>query len=81
VKRFVLWLHPKMGVDFTKPIEIELIRSVADAQTGLETELDRKHLTTTARPSLGAMLEYLGERRDFGLIYHAKVVIESDLPL
>jgi len=76
VKRFALWLHPEMGVDFAKPVEIELIQMAVDPQTKTETERRRQKVTATARPSLAAMLKYLGDRRDFGLIYHAAVKVE-----
>ena len=75
-KRFALWLHPKMGVDFRKPIEIELIHMAVDSKTNAEVEQRRERVTTTARPSLAAMLKYLDERHDFGLIYHAVIEIE-----
>lgn len=75
VKRFALWLHPKMGVDFSEPIEIELFHLDVDEQTLSETVRRRQRVVATARPSLGAMLRYLGDRRDFGLIYHAVVEV------
>lgn len=75
-KRFALWLHPKMGVNFTKPVEIELIHMVADPKTKTEVEQSREKVTTMAQPSLATMLKYLGERRDHGLIYHAVIEIE-----
>jgi len=75
VKRFALWLHPKMGVDFAKPIEIELIQMRVDPQTQKEVESRRRTIRCTTRPSLSAMLQYLGDRRDYGLIYHAVVKI------
>ena len=70
-KRFRLWLHPKMGVDFAKPIMVELIQMGVDRKMNAELELRRKTVSVMARPSLAAMLQYLGERRDYGLIYHA----------
>jgi len=66
VKRFALWLHPRMGVDFRKPIEIELTQAQR-----------RERITATVTPSLATMLKYLGQRRDWGLIYHATVEIEA----
>ena len=78
VKRFALWLHPKMGVDFAKPIEIECIRLAIDPKTKTEVEAARTTLTRTAKPCLAAMLRYLGDRRDYGLIYHA--VLEISVP-
>jgi len=78
VKRFALWLHPKMDVDFSKPIRIECIRMVVDPKTLEQREGKRTEMTRTAQPSLSAMLRYLGDRRDYGLIYHA--MIEIDVP-
>jgi hypothetical protein len=72
-KRFQLWLHPKMGIDFAKPIEIELISMGVDLKTNAQRELGCEKVVATARPSLAAMLKYLGDRRDYGLIYHAAV--------
>lgn len=78
VTRFALWLHPKMGVDFAKPVEIELIRMSVDPETREEVESGRETVKGMARPSLSAMLRYLGDRRDYGLIYHA--VLEVSVP-
>jgi pimeloyl-ACP methyl ester carboxylesterase len=75
VRRFALWLHPKMGVDFSKPLQIEVLAMGVDPETKAEFERGRKTITTAAKPSLGAMLEYLGDRRDHGLIYQAAVEI------
>ncbi len=75
-KRFALWLHPKMGVDLAKPLEIELVHMGLDPQTTTEVERRREKFTAKAQPSLAAMLKYLGDRRDFGLIYHAAVEVE-----
>jgi hypothetical protein len=75
VRRFALWLHPRMGVDLAKPIQIELIEMGVDPQTLEETERKRETVTASARPSLATMLKYLGDRRDYGLIYHAVVEV------
>ncbi len=75
VKRFGLWLHPKMGVDFSRPVEIELVKMAVDPKTLVETQQSCEKVVATARPSLAAMLKYLGDRRDFGLIYHAVVEV------
>ncbi|MBI3944988.1 MAG: hypothetical protein HY321_03650, partial [Armatimonadetes bacterium] len=74
-RRFALWLHPKMGVDFAKPVEIEVIETGVDPETMAEAERGRTKVTATAKPSLAAMLRYLGDRRDYGLIYHAVVEV------
>ena len=73
VRRFALWLHPRMGVDLARPIRIELIEMGVDPKTLEETELRRETVTLRAKPSLATMLRYLGDRRDYGLIYHAVV--------
>lgn len=78
VKRFALWLHPKMGVDFARPIEIERIQIHVDPEKKIEVEGRRERITATAKPSLAAMLRYLGDRRDHGLIYHAVVEVTID---
>ena len=78
VGRFALWLHPKMGVDFDRPIEIELIEMAVDPETLEEEERGRKTVRTTAKPSLADMLRYLGDRRDYGLIYHAAVEVDLE---
>ncbi|MBI3948339.1 MAG: prolyl oligopeptidase family serine peptidase, partial [Armatimonadetes bacterium] len=75
VRRFALWLHPKMGVDLAKPIEIEVIETRVDPETLAESEQGRRKITARATPSLAAMLRYLGDRRDYGLIYHAAVEV------
>jgi hypothetical protein len=75
VKRFGLWLHPKTGVDFSKPVEIELVKMAVDPKTLVEREQSCEKVVATAKPSLAAMLKYLGDRRDFGLIYHAVVEV------
>jgi len=73
VRRFALWLHPRMGVDLARPIQIELIEMGVDPKTLEETELKRETVTVRARPSMATMLRYLGDRRDYGLIYHAVI--------
>jgi len=73
VRRFALWLHPKMGLDLARPIQIELIEMGVNTKTLAETELKRETVTVRTRPSLAQMLRYLGDRRDYGLIYHAVV--------
>jgi len=75
VRRFALWIHPRMGVDLARPIQIELIEMGVDPQTLEETERKRETVTASARPSLATMLKYLGDRRDYGLIYHAVVEV------
>lgn len=78
VRRFALWLHPRMGVDWNRPIDIELVEMDIDPQTLEETERGRTTITATTRPSLAAMLRYLGDRRDYGLIYHGVVEVSTE---
>ncbi|MBI3945577.1 MAG: hypothetical protein HY321_06645 [Armatimonadetes bacterium] len=75
VRRFALWLHPKMGVDFARPVEIEVIERGVDPETLAEVERARHTVRVSAKPSLAAMLKYRGDRRDYGLIYHAAVEV------
>jgi hypothetical protein len=71
VRRFALWLHPKMGIDFAKPVQIELVETKVDALLMEPSEHRRTTVSVAVKPSLAAMLRYLGDRRDYGLIYHA----------
>lgn len=76
VRRFSLWLHPKMGIDFSRPIEIEVIEKDVDPTTFVEREIGRRKLQMAAKPSLADMLEYLSDRRDYGLIYHSRLDVD-----
>ena len=61
VKRLAIWLHPKM-VDFAKPVKVTIDgRSVFD-----------RRLT----PSLLTLLESYERRRDWGLVYPAKITLD-----
>jgi hypothetical protein len=62
VSRFTLWLHPAM-VDFTKPIQV--------AVNG-EPQFD-----TFVAPSLVTALESFERRRDWGLVYPAKITLDT----
>jgi len=64
VKRFSLWLHPKM-VNFSKPIHLHL---------------NGKDIARTARPSLLDALRSYQRREDWGLVYHAELVLDGDAP-
>jgi hypothetical protein len=46
-----------------------------DPQALEETVRKRETVMASARPSLATMLKYLGDRRDYGLIYHAVVEV------
>ena len=63
VSRFTLWLHPAM-VDFTKPIQV--------AVNG------EPHFDTLVTPSLVTALESFERRRDWGLVYPAKITRDID---
>ena len=78
VRRFALWLHPRMGVDFSKPVEIETVEMKVDPKTTEQSECRRRTLSVAVEPSLATMLEYMGDRRDYGLIYHG--VAEIAMP-
>jgi len=58
VKRFALWLHPKM-VDFAKPVRVSVNGKLA--------------FDAAAKPSVSAALRSFERRRDWGLIYTAEV--------
>ena len=78
VRRLALWLHPNMDVDFTKPISIQLIQRQVDPETKKEVASTRTTFQRMVTPLLSAMLRYLGDRRDYGLIYHS--VLEIAIP-
>ena len=61
VRKFSLWLHPKM-VDFAKPLIVNV-----DGRRSL-------HKVT---PSLSDALRSFERRRDWGLIYHAELVLRT----
>ena len=61
VKRFSIWLHPKM-VDFSKPVTVSI---------NGETVCERR-----VEPSLAAMMRSWDRRRDWGLLYHAELVVD-----
>ena len=61
VDSYSLWLHPKMGIDFNRPIEV--------TTNGVTT-------TFEAKPSLLTALQSFERKEDWGLIYPAKVVID-----
>ena len=60
VKRFALWLHPKM-VDFANPVRV-----VVNGQLAFQA---------LATPSVSAALRSFVRRRDWGLIYSAEIVV------
>jgi hypothetical protein len=76
VKRFALWLHPNMDVDFKKPIMIELVHNLVDPEAKVESTGPREIITAMAHPSLREMMSYMAERRDYGLVYHARIEVE-----
>jgi predicted esterase len=59
VRQLALWLHPKR-VDFSRPVTVNL--------NGVTV---KEHV----RPSLAVALESYERRRDWGLIYHARIVL------
>lgn len=59
-RRFALWLHPKTGMEFNKPIEIELVHMTANPNSLIGSEQRREKIVTMAAPSLAARLKYLG---------------------
>ena len=61
VSRFTLWLHPQM-VDFADPIRITL---------NGEPCVNRR-----VTPSLATLLESFERRRDWGLVYPAKITLD-----
>ena len=61
VSRFTLWLHPQM-VDFADPIRITL---------NGEPCVNRR-----VTPSLATLLESFDRRRDWGLVYPAKIALD-----
>jgi hypothetical protein len=61
VSRFTLWLHPQM-VDFAEPIRITLNGQPCG----------NRRIT----PSLATLLESFERRRDWGLVYPAKITLE-----
>jgi len=63
VARFTLWLHPKM-VDLAKPIRITL-----DGRPSFDARV---------APSLPTLLDSFERRRDWGLVYPAKVTLDVD---
>ena len=60
VKRFSLWLHPKM-VDFSKPVRVSVDGKMA--------------FHGPVRPTLSAALRSFERRRDWGLIYTAEIQV------
>lgn len=58
VRRFALWLHPKM-VDFSRPVSVRV--DGKDAFQGL------------VRPTLSTALQSFERRRDWGLVYTAEL--------
>ncbi|MBN1675903.1 MAG: hypothetical protein JXR37_32970 [Kiritimatiellae bacterium] len=60
VKRFALWLHPKMA-DLAKPVVVSV---------------NGKTVRCHARPSLTDALRSYERRRDWGLVYHAELVCD-----
>jgi len=62
VSRFTLWLHPEM-VDFSKPIRVAL---------NGKSCFDRR-----ISPSLVTLLESFERRGDWGLVYPAKITLDS----
>jgi hypothetical protein len=63
VSRFTVWLHQAM-VDFGKPIEI--------------TVNDEPRFKERVAPSLVTVLESYERRRDWGLVYPAKIRLDVD---
>lgn len=61
VDSYSLWLHPKMGVDFTQPIEVTTNGVTA---------------TFNAKPSLLTALQSFERKEDWGLIYPASILIK-----
>jgi predicted esterase len=61
VSRLTLWLHPEM-VDFSKPIQIELN--------------GKPHFDGQVTLSLATLLESFERRRDWGLVYPAKITLD-----
>ena len=61
VSRFTLWLHPAM-VDFGKPIEITVNRE--------------QRFEGRVAPSLATVLDSYERRRDWGLVYPAKITLD-----
>ena len=62
VSRFTLWLHPTM-VDFGKPVQVTV---------NGEPRFDAR-----VAPSLATALESFERRRDWGLVYPAKITLPS----
>jgi len=62
VSRFTLWLHPTM-VDFGKPIQV--------------TVNGKPRFDARVAPSLATALESFERRRDWGLVYPAKITLTS----
>jgi hypothetical protein len=60
VRRFSLWLHPRM-VDFSKPVTVTV---------------NGRPTTHKVAPSLLDALRSYERRNDWGLIYHGELVIE-----
>ena len=64
VARLTLWLHPKM-VDFARPIQVTLN--------------GRPWFDGHVAPTLPTLLDSFERRRDWGLVYPAKVTLEAGL--
>ncbi|MCB1062297.1 MAG: hypothetical protein KDN20_05155 [Verrucomicrobiae bacterium] len=60
VDSFSIWLHPKMGIDFTRPIVV--------TTNGKEEEFK-------CQPNLLTALRSFDRKEDWGLIYSAKVMV------
>ena len=61
VDSYSIWLHPKMGVNFNRPIEINT--------NGVTVKL-------TCKPSLLTALQSFERKEDWGLIYSARIDVE-----
>ncbi len=62
VTGFTLWLHPDM-------VDLKRVRIIAKG---------RERFCGQVRPDLATLLESYRRRRDWGLLYPAKVTIEGD---
>lgn len=61
VDSYSLWLHPKMGVDFSRPIEV--------TTNGVTSKF-------TCQPSLLTALKSFERKEDWGLVYSAEILID-----
>ena len=62
VDTYSLWLHPKMGVDFSRPIEV--------TTNGVTAKF-------TCQPSLLTALQSFERKEDWGLVYSASVLMDA----